>query len=324
MFKFFNRNSFAAYAMLPVVLVLFRLRLFTSDVVISLGDETSAPLWSLFVSLIEASRMAGAAVAVALSCLAAFEVNRTFNLFRFGEHQSNLGGFFYVVLTGGFLVSHQLHPVLVFIPLFMVVLCRLFRAAAEHQPTRLCFDAGLFFGIGLLCWGKALWLMPMLFVSLLMLHVATFRTMAAILMGLLFPLCVAVLRCLWIERFEELLQLMWQNVVTPVAFYKTHFLARLHLGALALLSVLALLRAMRSLGSLKIVERNRIRVLVWFMFYTSGLIILPYFSFEMLPFAAIFVSILAASMLQYWKNPRWQEGTTLVLIGLTLLTQWFG
>lgn len=323
MFRFFNRNTFAAYATIPLILILMRIRLFSATNVISVGDETSAPLWNLLISIIKTHRIASASIATVLSLLAAFAVNRITNAHKFTERQSNLGGLFYIIFSSGMLMSQQLHPVLVFIPLCIICIERMFAAAIQPIPTRQCYEAGMCFAIGVLFWGKGIWLLPLVFAMLILLRICNIRTAASFILGVLTPALLAVVWSVWQNRLTELSATMWQNIITPVAFYKTKLLARTYLTCMILLAIVALLRAMRNINSLKIIDRKYMRTIIWFLFYTTGLIMLPYFSFEMLPFVAIFLSILTAAMLQYWKKAVWQESITVGFTALSLLTQWF-
>lgn len=324
MFKLFNRNTFATFALLPLLLVLFRLRLILApdESIIYSDADLYTPMWNyVFGSL---GVRASTSIAMALTLVTAYIVNSLTNRFRFTEKQGNLGGMFVVLLSSGFMTMHGLHPAHVFAFWFVISIYRLFVGAPNHRPMRYCFEAAMMLGIGTLFWAKGVWFVPLFFVMVMILRMMELRSLLALLMGLAVPGVLAgAAYCLFRSDLWEVVCLYAHGIFMPVAFFKTNIIERIYLVLMSLLLIASVLDAMRNMQMMKIVESRYMRVMIWVVFYSILLIMLPYFSFEMQMPVSACAAVLVASFTYRLRSSRVAEGITAAVVVMALVMQWF-
>lgn len=310
--------------MLPVVVVVMRLRVITSPHVgFSASDgDIYTPVWKFVFGSISMGSALSIAIALVVTLLTCFVANGINNRYHFTPRQNNLCGFFFPILSGGFVIAHGLHPVGVFMLLIGLSMFRLL--AAEQQVDRAgraCFESGAIFGIAYLLWAKTLWFVPFMLIMLAMLRLFYLRNFVGMIVGILTPSLLYMGYHFFIGDWRAPYDAYRYLSVVPVALYKTGWLARSYLifcGLVLLVSVLSLLSR---LHTFKIAESRQSRVVVWLVFYMALLIMTPYFSFELLvPLA--FGGALLLSMWLPTLNYNLREALTAALVIFTIVVQW--
>jgi hypothetical protein len=152
MYGLFSKYSFVAYALLPVVLILFRIPLFKSPEVAltSYDADLYTPLWNMLFGGVMAGSVLSIALVLVINFLTCLLVNYITNNFGFTERPTLLGGLFYIMLSSGFVVSQGFYPVSIFALLFVLALMRLFKGALLNIKEQYCFESAMIFAIGYL------------------------------------------------------------------------------------------------------------------------------------------------------------------------------
>lgn len=325
MYKLFNRNTLLAFIMLPVVLIIYRIRVITTP---SLGLAISdadlyTPMWNATLGNVSSVSNTGIAVAIALTFLTMLVVNNTSASYKFSRNTTYLPGFVFIVLSSGFVIGQGLHPVQIFVVFFAIGMHRLFEVVRpDRKPYRYCFEAMLYVSVGSLFWAKGLWFVPFIIVSAGMLRVLTTRLFFCMLWGFLAPMVLYGTYAYVTDNLTGYLEAYEQALVVPVAFYKTWLMGKTFLVVYALVLFLSVVSAVRNIASLSIWQSRMSRVVVWTVIYPALLIITPYFSFEMQIFIAAGGSLLVSLWLQRQRSIYVSEiGLTLFSL-FTLFMQW--
>lgn len=325
MYKLFNRNTLIAFIMLPVMLLVYRIRVIsTPSLGLALSDaDLYTPLWQATFGHISSVSNIGISVAIALTFITMLIVNNTSSSYRFSRNVTYLPGFVFIVLSSGFVIGQGLHPVQLFIVLFAIGMHRIFEVVRpDTKPYRYCFEAMLDVSIGSLFWAKGLWFVPFIVVCAGMLRVLNIRAFLCMMWGLLAPLVIFGAYAYVTDSFTEYLEAYEQALVVPVAFYKTWMMGKTFLLVSALVLFLAVVSALRNIASLSIWQSRMARVVVWTVIYPAILIITPYFSFELQLFIAAGGSLLVSVWLQRQRSIYFSEiGLTFYAL-FTLFMQW--
>jgi hypothetical protein len=324
MFRIFNKYSFVAYALLPVVLLLFRIPLFMSPEVsmTSYDEDLYTPVWNLLFGYVGKGSVLSIVLALVVVFLTALFVNRLTNSFRFTERQSNLGGFYFIILTSGFLVSQGFHPICLFVLLFVVALMRLFDGAQSNYPERYCYDAGVLFSMGSLLWAKGLWMLLFHVVVLIMLRMFTLRTVISTLLGMFTPVVLALTYFFYTDNLVAANVDYIRCAVVPVAFYKTSILAKSYLVVLSIVLLMATLHIFRKMPTQKIIESRYSKIMIWIIIYSVAMLMLPHYSFEVQQLIAVSGAIILSSYMQSMRSKLMAEIITLILVVLVWCVQW--
>lgn len=325
MYRFFSRNSFLAFASLPLILILYRLRLLMSPEISYVASDADlyTPIWEMtFGAISEGSRLS-IAIAIILTLITALVINSITNRYRFVEHPNNLGGLFFIILSNGFIISQSLHPISIFALLLSISIYRLFKCGLEEQPMHHCFDSAMLISISFLFWAKVIWFLPLYIIIIFTLRTINLRSFIAILLGFSVPLIIASTYYYYQGNLPEIISEYWQKMMVPVAFYKTNIFARSYIIIYAILLIVAILSNMRNMQMFKIIESRYYRVIIWLVFYSSLFIILPHFSFEMQIIIAMGGAIMISSYIMRLHRYRWQEIYTTLIAIIAWIIQWY-
>lgn len=324
MFNFFNKYTLPAYAMLPIVLILFRIPMLMSPSasLTAYDSDLYTPLWkTLFGNITEGGTLSKI-FALLIDLVTLFMVNLLTNTFKFTDKQSHLGGFFFIILSSGFIVSQGFHPICIFTLMFVMALYRLFRGTKTENHPKYCFDAGLLFSIGSLLWAKGLWMFAFHIIMLVMLRMLTLRSLLATLHGIAIPIIITATYFFMTDSITEATFNYIQNVIVPVAFYKTGILAKIYLGALTVILLASIIHVFKKMQTQKIVESRYSKIMIWTILYCVAALMLPHYSFEVQQLIAVCGAIIIASYLQSIRSKIVAEIMTLLMVVLVWSLQW--
>lgn len=323
MYSFFSRNSFISFAALPLLLILFRLRLILSPEIsfVATDNDLYTPIWNALFGTITYGSLSSVAIAIAMTFVTAIIVNSIVTS-HFSE-RSNLGGMFFIILSSGFVISQSLHPINVFALLFAISIYRMFKGASAEAPMHYCFESGMLLSISYLFWAKSLFFLPLLIIMMIMLRMFNIRTLLATIMGLCVPIIVAATYYFYYDNFNQIFEIYKQCTIVPVAFYKTGFFARSYIIIYSLLLFIAILSSMRNMQTFKIVESRLYRVIIWIIFYATFFIMLPHFSFEMQILIATGGAVLLSTLVTRLHSLRIKEIFVTTTTIVAWIVQWY-
>ncbi|MDO4462213.1 MAG: hypothetical protein Q4C30_06940 [Bacteroidia bacterium] len=325
MYRIFNKNSLGAFIMLPILLLIYRIRLISNPTLGMAANDADlyTPIWNATLGHITMGSTLSIAVAIGLTFLTLLIVNNTYASYRFSRNVTFLPACVFIILSSGFVIGQGLHPVLVFVIFYAIGMHRLFEVIRpDAKPYRYCFEAMINISIGSLFWAKGLWLVPLMIVSAGMLKVLGIRTLGCMLWGLLAPWVIVGTLAYVTDDLEAFIESYEQSLVVPVAFYKTWMMGKTFLLVYGAVLFLSIISAMRNSVSLSTWQSRMVRVIIWMVIYPSVLIISPYFSFEV----QILVATGGAGLVSVWlQRQKRQLVSEIVLTLFTLFTltmQW--
>lgn len=322
MYSLFKNNTALGYALTLVVVGALRGRLLMEPERYIVGDqpELYTGLWRDIFGGVSMGTAVASWLTIAITAVCAFMINATSNRFHFTPTPSNLAGVCFATLCGGMTPSLCFHPVLVFTMFYISACNRLFASLRHEEPYWSCYWCMALLSAGSLLWAKGFWFAPFMFVMMFVMRVASGRTLVAGLLGLLTPLILAT--CYFLFKEEPLAEMQGyaKGLFYTVAFWRTGVYSWIYMGVALLLTALAALSLQGSLLKLGIVESRRARIVIWLIIYPLFLMLLPTFSYETQPLAAVGAALALPRFLMNIPNAKLREAT---LTGLVLVTAWY-
>lgn len=325
MYGLFSKYSFVAYALLPVVLILFRIPLFKSPEVAltSYDADLYTPLWNMLFGGVMAGSVLSIALVLVINFLTCLLVNYITNNFGFTERPTLLGGLFYIMLSSGFVVSQGFYPVSIFALLFVLALMRLFKGALLNIKEQYCFESAMIFAIGSLIWAKGFWFLIFHIVMLIMLRMCTLRTLMATVLGLLTPTALFATG-LYLNGTLQISVIEYARcLIVPVAFYKTGIFAKIYLSVMALVLIVSMLHILNKMSTQKILESRYSKIMIWSVFFSVVLLMLPHFSFEIQHIIAVCGAAMLSSFVYGVRSKLISEIITTAMALLVWSVQWW-
>ncbi len=322
MFEYFNRNTFATYLTMPLLLLVLRLRLFIEPRTDAAPEGLYTPMWqSVFGGVAEGSLLS-IVISLVLIVFTAYTIVGISNAFRFTDKQSSVAGLFYIIYSGGFVISQGLHPVHVFGALMMLAFAFFLVGTRYAKPMLYCFNGAMLVGIAWLFWAKTIWFLPVMFAALIMLRERNFKCLMASLMGLVLPLLMSATWWFVNDSLSTTLETYWQEAFFKPKFFPTGLYTRSYLIICGIVVILSLFSALGNLGVLKIVESRQAKTVIMTTVVMPFFIITSLFSFEMLTIAAQWASITTGAYVFRMRNRYTKEAITLLLFVASIYIQW--
>lgn len=324
MFRFFDRNAVGAYLLLPVLLVLLRLRLilYPTEGFIAQTDHLYTPLWYSFFGTVGAGGWASITLSILFTIFTAYSVSSLVNRFHFGDHQSLASGLFFILFTSGYVISQGLHPVHVFTWLLLIAIYRLFAGVDSESPMRFCFESSMMFSLGVMLWGKGVWFIPVYFAMVIFLRMFSIRSFIAILMGFSVPVIVSMTWYLYHDCLVSSINAFLSTMTTHIELCRTGMYTRTYLGLFVTIILWGTVNTMGEIAKLKIAESRCVRSVVVAIIAISLFVVLPYFSLEIIPAVALGGSIVVSTSIMRIRNNTHREIVTLLVVAATVFIQW--
>ena len=325
LYRTLHNNSLVAYIFVPVILLLFWVRvfLFEGSGPISF-DGISMPLWDWLVRpVFGQSAFWSAAFSYVLALLTAFTVNRLVGRYGLLSRQSVLPGIIYILLISGFLAVQRLNVVWIYNLFFLLAFERILGIVNHGRKEGRIFDASLLIGIGSLMYVKGLYLYPLLLVVIGGLRFLTLRTFIAGLMGLILPFLLSAGYFFFMGRFMEFGVFIVFNLLSNTGQLSHNIGTNIYLPILVVLTLISVTNVFRYLPTQKIITRKIFRVIVWLIFLTAGVCLTPFFSVELTPLVAIGPSIVLAFWFDKISGTFWQETIVWSIFGIAVAAQLF-
>lgn len=324
MFRFFDRNSVGAYLLLPILLVLLRLRLifYPTEGFIAHTDCLYTPLWLSFFGTVGAGGWASITLSIMFTIFTAYSVASLVNRFHLGDHQSLAPGLFFVLFTSGYVISQGLHPVHVFTWLMLIAFYRLCSGVESEKQMRFCFEGAMMLSLGVLLWGKGVWFIPIFLLMVILMRMLSVRSFIAILLGLALPVVISMTWYLFHDCLADSISSYLRTVNTHVEFCRTGMYTRTYLGLCVAIILWGTVNTMGEIAKLKIAESRCVRSIMIPTFVFLLFVFLPQFSLEIIPVVALGGSVVVSTSIMRIRDARRREVVTLLVLLATVFIQW--
>jgi len=227
----------------------------------------------------------------------------------------------YIIIVGGFITMHTLHPVFFAAIFLLVSIHSLFSIFNNSNPETDIFNAGLFLAIGSLFYFNLIVILPAFLMSISILRrERKFREYLILIIGFIIPVLFAFSYVFFTDQLNEMLHTFLKNIITPVNHFKANYPLQGFLALLVFLTIIGSIKMMQQYDSKKVSIRKYYLVLfIIFIFSMLSFVFVPAASQEMLVIAVLPVTFLISNLFASIESVFWRE----LLLTLLLLTAIF-
>ncbi|HKL71389.1 MAG TPA: hypothetical protein VJ855_01940 [Marinilabiliaceae bacterium] len=324
LFNKLHNNSLTTIIAVPFIVILLWMRLFTVDMAnITALDNPAMPIWNTFIlPWLGHSQFIAALTSLLLVVLSGLSVNRIATKHGLLYAQSMITLLTFSLMVSAFLSVQKLNPVLFYLLFFTHGLERIL-GQSEGRVVNHCFDAAFLIGIGSLIYIKGLFIFPFILVAMGILRILNLQNILSALAGLLLPFILSFTYFFMLDQLPWFLHEIQENILANPGQYNHTLFSQFFIASTILLLALAMLSTVRSLPLRKVKVRFYFRIFIWMLLLTTGILLTPFFSMEILPIASVGASVLLASFFERIVNNKIREVLFALFVALIISGQFF-
>lgn len=246
--------------------------------------------------------------------------------YQFIRIRTRLPAILFVLLVGGLIQLHSLHPVY-FAALFLLfAIFRFFGIFEQSKAYNIIFDVGFLLGIGSLFYINLFIVLPAFLIGVSVLsHGTRWRDYIVLILGFTLPFLFAASYYFYIDQLSEIVAVYRNFITQSIGYLKGNLLLQIYLGVLVLLTLIASIDIAQHYDTKKVSSRKYFLVLFFiFLFSMGSYIFIPATSQEMLIITAIPVTFLLSNFLVFLKSKFWGELFFLLLLAVVIAMQFLG
>jgi hypothetical protein len=245
------------------------------------------------------------------------------DVFTFIRIRTKLPGSLYIIIVGGFIQLHTLHPVYLATLFFLLAIFSLFGTFEQIKPYSKIFNAGFFMGIGSLFYLNLAILLPAFIIGVFILsRESSWRGWIILSVGFLVPLIFAFSYAFLTDQTAEILSVFEKNIVTSVDHFGTNIALHVFLSIIILLTLFSSIKIIQQYDTKKVSTRKYFSIfLILFIISLLSITFIPVTSQEMLVVMAIPVTYLISNFFVFLNSRFWGELLFSLLIVIVILMQ---
>lgn len=322
--KKLKSNSSVSLILVPLVTIVLWIKSLSNPYVYSFfSGEQENILSRIFYGLFQDQPLSQVISGIVLTVLLAYLIQLVNDRYMFIGMKSKLPALLFVIIVGGFVRVHTLHPVYFGAVFMLIAIYRLFIVFDKKKAYTFVFDVGFLLGLGALFYLNLVVLLPAFIIGVAILGRETgWREFTISIIGFLLPFLFAMAYSFITDQFFETIKVMQQNILTPVNHFRSNIPLQIYLATLIIFTITGSIFMSRQYDTKKISSRKYFTVFFWiFIFSLIGFTFVPVTSQEMLVITAIPVTYLIANLFVFMKSRFWSELLFIVLITIVILMQ---
>lgn len=323
--KRLKQNSSANLVFIPIAAVLLWLKsLFLPFVYDFFPDETSSLLYAPVHTWVNAYPLVGVVLSLLLIIALGFLMQMINAQYLFIRIRSKFPGILYVLVVGGFVFLHTLHPVYFAAVFFLFAVYRLFSTFEKKKPYSALIDTGFLLGVGSLFYYHLVFIFPAFLLGVLILTRETrWRELVITALGFLLPFLFAFSYVFFTNQLNEHVAIFKSQILFPISKISANYALWFYLAVLVLYTVIASIDILTQYDSKKISSRKFFSVYFWiFTCSLLAFVVVPGASLEMLLISSIPVTFLISNLFIFMKRRFWSELLFMLLLGIIIIMQY--
>ncbi|WP_346862531.1 DUF6427 family protein [uncultured Draconibacterium sp.] len=322
--KRIKTNSGVNLFLIPVAALVFWMKNLLHPTVYNYSVcESQNLLFSPLLRLIGNHPFVHVAVSMLLVVGLGFLMQLVNDRYSFIRIRSKLPSILFVIILGGFVNIHTLHPVYFGAIFVLFAINRLFGMFEKSRPYSVVFDVGFLTGVASLFCFNLIILFPAFLISIAVLsREKKWREFVILFLGFLLPFVFALSYAVLSNNVQEIYEVYKSNITTPVDHFRNNYVLQGYLAVLILFTIIGSLDILKQYDKKKISSRKYFTVFFWvFIFSLISYIFIPAASQEMLVITAIPVTFLIANFFVFTKKKFWGEFLFALLLLSVILVQ---
>ena len=320
-FKFFRSSYLSQYILLFILGIILWSKSFIAPTEITEANSI-APFFSIIPYWLDNLKWLAAIIAFILLYFESLLLNKTLADNNIVPKTTLIPAFVYFVFMSWSPFALTLHPVLIANLFLIFVLNNLFRVYGQQDAFRLVFKAGFLSAIASFFYFPAIFIIVLIFISLMIFRIFKWREWIISLIGLIIPYTFLTVYYLWFDKLEIMFgnyiaffETLWQFKFSYDFFTNTIWIIILILFVISFIYI-----------RLNIKEKNiniRKKLITTIYFFLITLIIFMSNSESInISITIIPVSILISTFLSEIKRTFWFELIFILLMVLIILNNY--
>ncbi len=188
MLRFFNKNNPTILILIPIIAILFSIKVFYAGFIYELPQNTTV-LSNFIFKFIEGdnSLVYATIISTLLLILLTFMFINLGNKFLCLDKRNYFHGFIFLFVTGAYMQPYEFLPVLISEVFFILAIHTLFSTAKRQNSVFQFFNAGFFIAVGSFFWLNLILFAIILFATLIILRRIIIREWITAMIGLVTP-----------------------------------------------------------------------------------------------------------------------------------------
>ena len=262
-------------------------------------------------------------LSLVLVLFVAFLIQQINSRYSLNKTRTKLPTVIYIIIMGGLISMHTLHPVF-FAAIFTILgVNSLFSIFNNPEPQLEIFNAGLFVAIGTLFYFNLIVLLPAFLIAISILRrERNWREFLVLVIGFVIPILFGLSYAFFTDQLNETFLNFQRNINTRVNHFKSNFALQGFLVLLIFLTLLGSIKIMQQYDSRKVSTRKYYQVFfVIFIFSMFSFAFIPAASKEILVIAVLPVTILISNLFISIESGFWRELLFTLLLGSAIFMQ---
>lgn len=322
--KALNSNKIGAIILSPIIAILLYTYTYQLQIKPLLCfEEEGMPLWNLLTSFLVQYPKWYLPLGFMVAIFIAAFINRIANKYLLFGKPTLLPANLFLILSSGFIINQNINPVWIFALFFILSLDNFFAASLKENQAESCFNGAFLYAIGTLFYGKALLLVPVIWLMMIGLRSFSLRSFLASIIGVVLPYLFIFFVPIALSEQKDLYELVLFNMTVPIKMLDYSIPFFVYTGFLALILLLAFINVIGKYSSKKIATRNYFKILIISVLFLLGLSLTKLFSIEIIPLLAIGASVLLAHLFNNIRSPKVSGVIFYLLLAITFWAQYF-
>ncbi|QIA06620.1 DUF6427 family protein [Draconibacterium halophilum] len=322
--KKLKSNSSVSLFLVPLVTIAFWIKSLQHPFAYDyFTGEPQNILYYFIYRLVDGKPLVQVVIGIVMTILLAYLMQLVNDRYMFIRIKSKLPALLFVIIVGGFVPMHTLHPVYFGAFFMLIAIYRLFAIFETKKAYSSTFDVGFLLGVGALFYLNLVVLLPAFIVGIALLGRETgWREFITLLVGFLLPFVFATAHAILADHLIGSLSILNENIFTSVNHFRSNIPLQVYLVTLILFTITGSIGMFGQYDSKKISSRKYFIVFFWiFIFSLVGFTFIPVTSQEMLVITAIPVTYLIANLFVFMKSRFWSELLFILLVLIVVSMQ---
>lgn len=324
MLKVLKRQHPYMIFVIPLIAILAwsRTLMFNTNAYINFNG--TMPFYEPIIHFIPKNSILSSLIAITLITIEAFIIIRLNFQYMFLNVRTYLPAVFFVLICSMYLPLQTLHPILIGNLFFLLAFDKSLTSNKNRNLFSTYFISGFLLSIGSLFYFNLIFLIPIIWISQIILRGFNLREWFISIVGFATPYFFLLFYYFYFDKLDVFNKILSQNLFfsnNTLSFNIYYLILFSYLGVLILISSLHLLS---NFNTKKIITRKYFRVLFWlFLLSSILLIILNSISIEFIVIIALPISFLLSNFFVSIKSRFWGEVLFILLfllIALALIT----
>ena len=324
-FKILKNNRSYNFILIFVLIVLLGFHsFFKPEEWYFFNGENQMVLYDLFLHWVESNTLIKGLFPIVFIFLISLLLLRLNALFPVIQEKTFLIPNIFVIILGGFVFLHTIHPVYFGVFFLLFSLNRIFSACTIDSGGLSCaFYAGFYIGVGSLFYFPLIFYFFVVWAGLFKIHGKLHgRYFILSMIGTLFPWLMVFSYYFLTDTLEALNHVLYESFYTSASYPGIKINYYIYIGFLLLLTVVSGFSLLSHINSQKVVTRKYYGILFWIFIVSIALFILvPSVSGEILVIMAIPLSFLFSNFMISIKKEIFGDIILLLFLGQIIWIQ---